>query len=355
MKNVQLSLLALLLYTTGLNAKTYKKNIPTYEIGSDAKINGNTITYDEPDCDDGLDCKTTKTCSKAGYSPSLSEDKKYFACCAAGQRLLGSPDTAFDCCADGHDLVGDSHGGYHCCPTGFTFDGQQCKEFCKNGKALIDGKCVCPKGTTESSDGTCEKTPDEPGKCDDGECSSGLESGKCYVFKADNGNRLGLSGDNVYYADQESMTHRYGKFQFCLDEKCTPGKAINPSTEVYIRDTYGDLATGANKNQWLNHAINGGHIGRTPTFSMAGHFSISKWPCGKYCLGGFTEGVGPACPAPTPAMTFYTQDPQMCVEFEFTEVPCDLKSDANNCIWKGGDQCCNKVDCSKANCSSKGK
>ncbi|KAI1426123.1 cystein rich protein [Xylaria sp. FL1777] len=355
MKNMQFTLLALLLYTAGLEAKTYKKNVPTYEIGPGAKINGNTITYEDPDCDDGLDCETSKKCSNDGYTPSVSEDNKYFACCAAGQRLLGSPDTAFDCCADGHDLVGDSHCGYHCCPTGFTFDGQQCKEFCKNGKALVDGKCVCPKGTTEGDDGTCEKTPDEPGKCDDGKCSSGLESGKCYVFKADNGNRLGLAGDNVYYAAPESMTQRYGKFQLCLDEKCTPGKDINPSTDIYIRDTYGDLATGANKNQWLIHAINGGHIGRTPVFSLAGHFSISKWPCGKYCLGGFTEGVGPACPAITPALTFYTQDPQMCVEFEFTEVPCDLKSDANNCIWKSGDQCCNKIDCSKADCSKKGK
>ncbi|TGJ78616.1 hypothetical protein E0Z10_g10145 [Xylaria hypoxylon] len=328
MKNSQLSLLVLLFHATGFEAKGYTKNVPTYEIGPGAKINGNKITYDEPGCDDGLDCSATKACSQAGYTPSLSEDKKYFACCAAGQRLLGSPDTAFDCCADGHDLVGDSHCGYHCCPTGFTFDGQQCKELCKNGKALVDGNCVCPKGTTESPDGTCQKKP-EPGKC-----TSGLESGKCYVFKADNGNRLGLAGDNVYYAGAESMTQRYGKFQLCLDEKCAPGQEINPSSEVYIRDTYGDLATGANKNQWLIHAYNGGHIGRTPLFSMAGHFSISKWPCGKYCLGGVTEGVGPACPAITPALTFYTQDPQMCVEFEFTEVPCDIHSNANNCIWK---------------------
>lgn len=176
MKNSQLSLLALLLWATGLDAKTYKKNIPTYEIGPGAQVKGNTITYKEPDCDDGLDCTTTKTCSKAGSVPSLSEDKKYFACCSPAQRLLGSPDTAFDCCADGHDLAGDSHCGYHCCPTGFTFDGKICKEFCKNGKALVDGKCVCPKGTTESPDGTCEKKP-EPENCEDGECTSGLESG----------------------------------------------------------------------------------------------------------------------------------------------------------------------------------
>ncbi|KAI0971120.1 cystein rich protein [Xylaria arbuscula] len=356
MKNVQLSLLAVLIYTAGLHAKAFKKNVPTYEIGPGAKVNGNAITYNDPDCDEGLDCKTTRSCSKSGYTPSLSDDKKYFACCAAGQRLLGSADTAFDCCAKGHDLVGDSHCGYHCCPTGFSWDGKQCKEKCKNGQALVDGKCVCPKGTTESDDGTCKKTPDESeGECDDGECSSGLESGKCYIFKDDNGYRLGLGGDGNYYAAPDSMTQRYAKFQLCVDEQCTPGKPVNPSTEIFIRDTYGDLATGLNKNEWLAHSQNGIHINRTPLFSAAGHFSISKWPCGKYCLGGFTEGVGPACPAVTPALTFYTQDPQMCVEFEFTEVPCNIKSDKNNCIWKSGDQCCNKVDCSKPNCSKKGK
>jgi hypothetical protein len=172
-------------------------------------------------------------------------------------------------------------------------------------------------------------------------------AGKCYVLKAENGNRLGLRNDNVYYAAPDSMIQRYGKFQLCADEKCAPGQAVNPSSQVYIRDTYGDLATGANRGQWLNNAANGAHIGRTPTFANAGHFSISKWPCGKYCLGGFTQGIGPACPADVPAMTFYSQDPQMCVAFEFTEVPCDLKLDANNCIWKNGDQCCNRVDCAK--------
>lgn len=177
MKNLQLRFLALMLYTAGLEAKAYKDNVATYEIGPGAEVKDNKITYKDPDCPDGLDCTTTKTCSKTGYTPSLSEDKKYFACCAKGQRLLGSPDTAFDCCADGHDLVGSSKTGYHCCPTGFAYDGKQCKKLCENGKALVDGKCVCPKGTTETSDGTCEKKPDEPGKCDDGECSSGLESG----------------------------------------------------------------------------------------------------------------------------------------------------------------------------------
>ncbi|QUC20714.1 uncharacterized protein UV8b_04955 [Ustilaginoidea virens] len=341
MKNLQLSLLFLLFRASPFEAKNYKKNIPTFEVGPGAKIVGNRIEYDDPDCDPGLECKTTKMCAAAGTSPTLSDDKKYFACCAAGQRLLGSPETAFDCCAAGHDLVGSPEHGWHCCPTGFEWDGNLCKQVCKNGKVLVDGKCVCPAGQEEGPDGHCKDKPKPP------VCCSGLETGKCYIFKAENGNRLGLRNDNVYYAAPDSMIQRYGKFQICADEKCTPGSPVNPSTQVYIRDTYGDLATGANKGQWLNGAQNGAHIGRTPNFSLAGKFSISKWPCGKYCLGGFTQGVGPACPADIPAMTFYSLDPQMCVAFDFTEVPCDIKNDANSCIWKNGDQCCNKVDCAK--------
>ncbi|EFZ04122.1 cysteine-rich secreted protein [Metarhizium robertsii ARSEF 23] len=337
MKNIQLTLLAVLFQVSLFEAKVYKKNVPTYDVGPDAKIDGKSITYRDPDCEEGLDCTITRSCSSAGTSPVLSADKKYFACCLPGTHLLGSPQTAFDCCADGHDLVGSPAVGYHCCPTGFEFDGTQCKEVCKNGKVLVGGKCVCPEGMVEGPDGNCKPKP---------KCTSGLETGKCYIFTAENGNRLGLHNDNVYYAAPDSMIQRYGKFQLCADEKCTPGQAVNPSNEIYIRDTYGDLATGANKGQWLNNAANGNHIGRTPAFASAGHFSISKWPCGKYCLGGFTQGIGPACPADIPAMTFYSQDPQMCVAFQFTEVPCDLKADVNNCIWTNGDQCCNRVDCS---------
>jgi hypothetical protein len=169
--------------------------------------------------------------------------------------------------------------------------------------------------------------------------------GKCYTFTAENGDRLGLRSDGYYYAGRDSAVQRYGKFQLCKDETCTPGQAINPSDKTYIKDLYGDIGTGAHHGQWLNNAQNGAHISRTSIFANAGQFSISKWPCGKYCLGGFTAGIGPACPDASPALTFYSQDPQMCIPFVLTEVPCDLKSDANNCIWKNGDQCCNPVDC----------
>ncbi|KAI1820151.1 cystein rich protein [Xylaria intraflava] len=340
MKNLdaQLGLIALVLNAATVGAQDFIKNTATWEYKGDPKITGRTISFDDPHCNPEWvqSCGTSRTCH-VGFAPVLMENKNYFACCAAGQRLLGSPETAFDCCADGHDLVGSADAGYHCCPTGFHYDGKICKSFCKNGQMLVDGKCVCPSGTTEAADGTCKPKS---------KCSSGLEYGKCYSFTGDNGNRLGLAGDNIYYAKPESISQRYGKFQFCADEQCMSTGPVNPSSAVYLRDLYGDLKTGANKGQWLNNAANGLHIGRTPAFATAGHFSLSKWPCGKYCLGGVTQGIGPACPADYPAMTFYPQDPQMCIEFVITEVPCDVKNDDNNCIWRSGEQCCNRIDCS---------
>lgn len=170
--------------------------------------------------------------------------------------------------------------------------------------------------------------------------------GKCYTFTAPNGNTLGSGADGIYYAKPDDMNFHYGKFQLCLDEKCEGNLPINPQDGVYIRDLYGDVKTGANKGQWLNNAKDGAHIGKTKDFAAAGKFSLSKWPCGKYCLGGVEWGVGPACPSLTPAITFFSQDPQMCTAFDLTEIPCDIKAPANNCIWKSGkNQCCGKVDC----------
>jgi len=340
---IGLGLLAILLQASTAAAKVYRQNVITYGVSPDAQVTGDKIEYSNPDCEEDLDCRMTQTCRREGTVPTLTKDKTHFACCHVGQDLLGSPDTAFDCCAHGHDLAGSAKTGYRCCPAGFEFDGDMCKQpekVCKNGKKLVDGHCVCPEGTVEAGDGTCK-----PNKRDDDECSSGLESGKCYTFTSEVGHRLGLRADGNYYAAPDEAGQRYGKFKLCLDEACTGGRAVNPSDKVYIKDMYGNIGTGANNGQWLNKAANGAHITRTNVFANAGQFSLSKWPCGKYCLGGFDWGVGPACPATIPALTFYPQDPQMCIPFELTEVPCDIKSDANNCLWTGGDQCCNKVDC----------
>lgn len=109
-----------------------------------------------------------------GFEFSYSNCGKYVACCMPGQKLVGSFDTAWDCCGEGHDIAGDANSGYQCCPTGQTFDGKTCKSpvpptpQCKNGKTLVDGKCVCPSGQTEGPDGTCQAQ----------KCSSGLVTGE---------------------------------------------------------------------------------------------------------------------------------------------------------------------------------
>ncbi len=72
---------------------------------------------------------------------------------------------------------------------------------------------------------------------------------------------------------------------------------------------------------------------------------MTKWPCGKYCLGGLNACIGPTCPSDVTVMTFTTADKDSCVVVDLMEVPCDIHAKENNCIWKNGDECCNKVDC----------
>ncbi|KAN0068136.1 hypothetical protein V8E54_013706, partial [Elaphomyces granulatus] len=217
MKTTKLSLLALLLQVSSLDAKKYTSNVSAYDVGPDATITGNKIEYSDPDSppSEGL---TTKSCA-AGMVPTLSADKKYFACCPEEQTLHGSPDTAFYCCASGHALVGSVEVGYCCCPTGHTFDGQCNPPVCQNGKKLVNGECVCPANTDDAGDGTCKPKPS---------CDSGLQTGKCYTFTSEDGKRLSLSSDGLYYTNNY---YRYGKFQLCANEQCTSTAptCINPS------------------------------------------------------------------------------------------------------------------------------
>ncbi|QPH16190.1 hypothetical protein C2857_000766 [Epichloe festucae Fl1] len=117
-----------------------------------------------------------------------------------------------------------------------------------------------------------------------------------------------------------------------------PSKSILPSKQMKNFE-----------KPWLTRVwLNGARIGRTPNFNLAGKFSISKWPCAKYCLGGFTAGsTSDPGQGQVPTMTFYSQDPRMCVAFDFAEVLCDIKNGINDCIWKSRDQCCDKTDCTK--------
>ncbi|KAL2865241.1 cysteine-rich secreted protein [Aspergillus lucknowensis] len=154
---------------------------------------------------------------------------------------------------------------------------------------------------------------------------------------------LGLRTDNLYWFGPEYAEQRYSKFKFCKDQNCAAGQIIEPSDKILLWDTYGYPKTGLLGGGWLNNAQNGNHIGRTTDVSLAGKFSIGKWSCGKYCLGGFEWGLGPACPTDYPAITFFPNDPQVCFPVEITEVPCDIKQVSNDCNWDDGCDCCKKT------------
>lgn len=158
----------------------------------------------------------------------------------------------------------------------------------------------------------------------------------------ENGEFLGFHNAGWYTASRDSRDHNTGKFKFCKDEECTAGLPVNPGDKVHLKDLHGRANSGTDANQWLNGAVNGGHIGKTPNFSSAGAFTVTKWYSCRYCLSGFDQGLGPTCPSNDPAMTFLTRDTQSCQSAELLEVPCDIRAPENNCLWK---KCKNKPCC----------
>ncbi|TLD33959.1 hypothetical protein PspLS_00181 [Pyricularia sp. CBS 133598] len=332
MKSITAIQLVSMLLTAPLGINAYKVDVMKVDMAENK--DDNTITYREP----GKPGRVTWGCDpKDGDYLAQSADKAYATCCNVPKSVLvGSAATEFHCCSAGEDLAVNDQGAYGCCPTGQIFAGT-CKELCKNGKEFdADGNCVCPKGEEVQPDGTCGVTPKPPKPdVDNGDkaaCKSGLETGKCYQFKGKETGRL-LSFVNGQYSESARGKNVFpGKFQFCLDEACRTGLPVNPSNQIYIKDLHGP--TRAQTGQWLNGAVNGAHITKTPDFTKAGSFSISKWTCGTYCLSGFIHGLDIACPTSDPSISFYTTgDAEACVPFELIEVPCDIRDDANNCLW----------------------
>ena len=178
--------------------------------------------------------------------------------------------------------------------------------------------------------------------------STEISVGKCYTFTFENELRFGYNSAGFYAADEESRAQQFGKFQLCNEECCETVTDINPGQGFYIKDLHGEANGGKNCKQWLNNATDGSHITKTPDFAKAGQFSITKWPCGKYCLSGATMGLGPTCPHEMLGATFTTLDDQSCIPMTLTEVPCDIRSAANNCIWITKAKQCGEPP--KANC-----
>ncbi|KAJ6148448.1 hypothetical protein N7497_010430 [Penicillium chrysogenum] len=332
MKGSSLGILAILLQAYAV----YGRKVEPDEVGAPGKepyVEGHSIRWGTGRYRGSYHCEENET-------PFITPDKKHATCCLEGESLKGSADTEWHCCAEGHDVTGSTDVGYECCVKGSVYDGYMCKraEKCPNGQEMVDGKCQCPKGQTMADDGTCK--PVKAGKCD-----SGLKTGKCYFLTGRPENYLTFNGGQ-YSETKLSKYIRPAKFQLCRDEKCTPGLPVNPSDEVKIKDLHGSLPYATDANQWVDNKQNGAHIGKTPDYEKAGNFSFTKWPCGKYCLTGFNQGLSQACPDVSPGISFDNKATDSCIEFELLEVPCDIRADKNNCIWKNSkNQCCGKIDC----------
>lgn len=124
-------------------------------------------------------------------------------------------------------------------------------------------------------------------------------------------------------------------YDACVSQRLTIitlGIPINPDTSFNIRD-------GHQQWQYLDNAAGGAHVGITPAYANAGSFSLTRWPCGKYCWGGFTGGLGPTCPAEKVGMSFYANNPDLCIPITVQEIPCDVRDNSNNCLWAPGKNC----------------
>lgn len=161
-----------------------------------------------------------------------------------------------------------------------------------------------------------------------------------------NGFLLGYDTVNWYNAGPETSVHKFGMFSFCKDEKCKAGLSVNPGDRIQIFDHH-NAGTAGN---WLDGAKDGIHINRTPDYGKAGNFSITKWTCGKYCLGGLDYGIREACPSNTPSLTFNTQDKQQCLPVEIAQIPCDIHSAENNCLWEKTPGACGPGDSNHCQC-----
>jgi len=136
----------------------------------------------------------------------------------------------------------------------------------------------------------------------------------------------------------------------CVDENCTPGVDIDPGRGFNIQEIQGQGNGDKGKipKHWLDGAMNGNPITRTRHWSHAGIFLITKWPGGKYCLTSFGAGVGPTYSSDKLGATM-TLDDQSCIPMTLVEVPCDIRTKANNCIWGSG----NGTQTSTSGCAEK--
>ncbi|KAM4064431.1 hypothetical protein HRG_006242 [Hirsutella rhossiliensis] len=262
---------------------------------------------------------------ESGKKLTYNSEKTFVACCKPGQSLLGSPQAVFECCDSGFILAGAAGTGYACCASGQIYDGSTCKpkvKICEKGKQLdVNNECVCPSGTSETPDGGCRS-----------KCSSGVSAGKCYIFISENGYRFGYNNQGWYSAAKDGPDQRFGKFQLCKDQECTASGQINPNDAFRVKDVHGDAKGGQNANHWLTHPKDAGNVKKTQEYSDAGVYAITKWACGRYCLGGLETGLVSSYPKEALSAMSTSVDKQACVPIDITEIPCDIRDARNNCM-----------------------
>lgn len=131
---------------------------------------------------------------RSQYKFFTEDGLKYVACCGPDEHLSGSITHGLSCCGAGRERTGSPAQGYGCCPKGNIYEGGKCKtpkDLCRDGKHMVDGKCLCPAGTIEDKNGNCtvptplsagtDRPPgtflDSSGQCVSKSCDSGIVTG----------------------------------------------------------------------------------------------------------------------------------------------------------------------------------
>lgn len=131
------------------------------------------------------------------------------------------------------------------------------------------------------------------------------------------------------------------------DSECSESYGdIDPGNGFRIREFHGSSRDDNPQpdTQWLNSAgevdaTSGQPIARTSEMAGAGTFVITKWPGGKHCLGAVGNGLQLIYAMGMPSASFTPKDSQSCIPLNVLEVPCDIRSPKNNCIWNATSEC----------------
>ncbi|KAF5345062.1 hypothetical protein D9758_010459 [Tetrapyrgos nigripes] len=228
------------------------------------------------------------------------------------------------------DYVDKATGQQLCCPSSknlVILDNDRDGVCCDMSQIVEDGQCVTPT----PGGGSGPQCPRQPaGACAlkaacGNSTNNGLEYGSCYTLAFPDGHQLGRGRNG---ANNEYIEDGYVQdipFKVCKSTTdCGTGSLANGDS-FYLQDLVGDPGDATGKLGW-NNAAGGTHLTMTPDPASAGQFKGKSSCSGTNCkcvvkLSGNPNGLGYACPAQQPGITFWPNQ-RVTLNMQFIEIPC---------------------------------